>query len=141
MSILSNIFSTGASSLVSSIGEAFDKNFTSDKERLDAKEKLIEQANELVTNLQEAQKQVLLSETSGNWLQRSWRPIIMLSFGFIVVYTYFIQPAFLPQAVKVSDILPEKFWTLLEIGFGGYIIGRSAEKTASSVATIINKKS
>ena len=59
-------------------------------------------------------------EAQGNWLQRSWRPIIMLVFATIVLIgTFFDLPI-------LSDT--SRFWDLLEIGIGGYVIGRSAEK-------------
>ena len=60
------------------------------------------------------------AEAQGNWLQRSWRPIIMLVFATIVLIgTFFDLPI-------LSDT--SRFWDLLEIGIGGYVIGRSAEK-------------
>ena len=42
----------------------------------------------------DSQEEVLKAELSGNWLQKSWRPLIMLGFGFIVMYSKFIAPAF-----------------------------------------------
>lgn len=75
-------------------------------------------------NLNEAKSKIIQSETVGTWLQRSWRPILMLAFGFILIYEYFISSIFsLPKSN-----LPEMFWELLNLGLGGYIIGRSAEK-------------
>ena len=68
----------------------------------------------------QVQSGVLRSEAQGNWLQRSWRPIIMLVFATIVLIgTFFDLPI-------LSDT--SRFWDLLEIGIGGYVIGRSAEK-------------
>ena len=63
---------------------------------------------------------IIQAEAQGNWLQRSWRPIIMLVFATIVLIgTFFDLPI-------LSDT--SRFWDLLEIGIGGYVIGRSAEK-------------
>jgi len=129
-----------ASSLVGKIGDAFDKNFTNKEEKLEAKNKLLAEANSLVSKVLDAQKEILLSETTGNRLQRSWRPIVMIAFAFIVVYSFFIQPAFFPNAVNISKTLPADFWSLLKIGLGGYVIGRSAEKVSHKVANTINKK-
>ena len=78
---------------------------------------------------------VIETETKGNMLQRSWRPILMLSFGFIIIYEYFISKVFsLPSAN-----LPSDFWELLKIGVGGYVVGRSAEKIVTKVNFNKNK--
>lgn len=128
-----------ASALVGKIGDAFDKNFTSKEEKLKAKNELLTEANKLVSQVLEAQKEILLSETTGNKLQRSWRPIVMLAFAFIVVYSFFIQPAIFPNAVNISETLPADFWGLLKIGMGGYVIGRSVEKSSVKIAESIKK--
>jgi uncharacterized membrane protein (DUF106 family) len=138
MGLLGNIIKNEATNLITSVGDAFDKNFTSEEERLAQKNLLLEKANDLLEKLQNAQKEIIMSESTGNWLQRSWRPIVMLMFSFIVVYTYFLQPAFFPNAIKINEILPERFWNLLELGMGGYVIGRSAEKIAGSVANVFS---
>lgn len=58
----------------------------------------------------------------------------MLAFASIVVYNNFIAPAFnLPNSV-----LQPQFWSLLEIGIGGYVIGRSVEKITDKVTDKID---
>ncbi len=70
--------------------------------------------------LNQSQAAIIGAEAQGNWLQRSWRPMIMLVFATIVLIgTFFDLPI-------LSDT--SRFWDLLEIGIGGYVIGRSAEK-------------
>ena len=129
-----------ASSLVEKVGDAFDKNFSNKEEKLEAKTKLITEINSLVSELLQAQKEIINNELSGNWLQRSWRPIVMLLFAFVVFYSYFLQPAFFPNAVNISKILPDQFWDLLTYGMSGYIIGRSAETISKNVGEAIKKK-
>ncbi|BCS87344.1 hypothetical protein PSDVSF_05860 [Pseudodesulfovibrio sediminis] len=76
-----------------------------------------------------AQVQVLVTEMSGNWLQRSWRPILMLVIVAIVANNYLVYPylaLFWPEAPELS--LPPELWQLMKIGVGGYVVGRSAEK-------------
>ena len=63
-----------------------------------------------------AQSVVVREESGGNWLQRSWRPLVMLAFAAVIVAGMFIE---LPM---LSD--GSRFWDLLEIGLGGYIVGR-----------------
>jgi len=77
-------FLTG--NVLKEIGNVIDNIFTNDEERLQAKNELtrIIQSKEL--ELQKMQTDVIVAEANGNWLQRSWRPILMLAFGFIVIY-------------------------------------------------------
>ena len=129
-----------ASGLVGSIGNAFDNNFTSKEEKLEAKNKLLAEANGLVSQVINNQKEVLLSETKGNWLQKSWRPIVMLMFALVVIYSFFLQPAFFPNAIDVAETIPNDFWGLLKVGMGGYVLGRSAEKISSNIGESLLKK-
>ena len=69
---------------------------------------------------------VIEAEMSGNWLQRSWRPILMLSLVVIVINNYILFPYF-PDTLTMLD-LPDELWNLLTIGVGGYVAGRSIEK-------------
>lgn len=135
MKIFSKILNSGISETISAAGGVVDKLTTSDQERMQAKEELTGIVTEFAKSITESQAEVLKAEISGNWLQRSWRPIIMLAFGFIVIYRYFVAPTFgMPMAE-----LPENFWNLLEIGMGGYVIGRSVEKITESIATNMDK--
>lgn len=73
----------------------------------------------------EAKAKVVAAEAEGHsWLQRNWRPITMLVFVYIVAHNYIFAPIF----GLVSLPIPDHMWTLLEIGIGGYVVGRSAEK-------------
>jgi len=90
-------------------------------------EKLLDYESKIV----ELQGQVIIAETKGNWLQRSWRPLLMLAFGFIIIYEYFLSNVLsLPKSN-----LPADFWELLKIGVGGYVVGRSAEKIVPQIFT------
>lgn len=133
MSVLTKIFSSGAKEILEEGGKIVDSLSTNTEEKLKAKNELTTTVLSALNKLQQAQKEVLLSETQGTKLQRSWRPIVMLAFAFIVVYSYFIQPAFFPKAISMTDVIKPEFWELLKLGLGGYVIGRSAEKIASNV--------
>ena len=71
------------------------------------------------------QAAAIREEARGNWLQRSWRPIVMLVFTVIVLAGTFLN---LPILSDTS-----RFWDLLEIVLGGYIIGRGSEQLVSSL--------
>ena len=119
--------------VVGEIGKIIDDLFTTDEERLEAKNKIFQVIQEKELELQKMQTDIIISEAKGNWLQRSWRPILMLSFGFIVIYVKFIAPLF---GFTIPP-LENEFWDLLQLGIGGYVVGRSVEKIAKNVT--INK--
>ncbi|BDD05473.1 3TM-type holin [Aureibacter tunicatorum] len=142
MNILSKLFSKGASEILSKSNDIIDGLSTTDHEKLKAKNELSQIVLGSLNEVQNAQKEIIVTEAQGNWLQRSWRPLVMLSFTFIVIYTYFIQHLF---SIAPQIELPDKFWGLLEVGLGGYVIGRSVEKVATSVTqnvdlTFLKKK-
>ena len=125
-------FLTG--NVLKEIGKVIDNIFTNDEERQLAKNQLVQIIQQKELELQKMQTEIIVAEANGNWLQRSWRPILMLAFGFIVIYVKFIAPLF---DLKIP-ILENEFWNLLQLGIGGYVIGRSAEKIADKVT--INRK-
>lgn len=126
---MKKVFEFITGDIIKSIGGVIDNLFTSDEERIKAKNKVFQILKEKELELRKLQTEVIVTEAQGNWLQRSWRPILMLGFGFIVMYNKFFAPAFgLPNAE-----LEGEFWNLLQLGVGGYVIGRSAEKIAKDV--------
>jgi len=119
------------------IGDVVDELFTSDEERIRAKNEIFKVLKEKELELQRMQTEIILAEAKGNWLQRSWRPILMLSFGFIIIYTKFISQL---STSLITPVLEPEFWELLEIGIGGYVIGRSGEKIVDKLAPIFKNK-
>lgn len=72
---------------------------------------------------------VIRAEAGGNWLQRSWRPMLMILFGLIIANNYVIVPYVLAFGMFVPSLdIPPGMWALLNVGVGGYVVGRSAEK-------------
>ena len=138
MGVLKNLLSGSAKELIGSVTGLIDESFTNDDEKSTAKEKLTTVIFSAFEKLQVLQAGIISKEAQGNSLQRSWRPIVMLMFAFVVVYAYFLQPAFFPNAVSVRSELPEEFWALLKIGLGGYVVGRSVEKIAHTVTQNID---
>lgn len=110
---------------------------TSEEERLEAKQKLYEAQSQVTGKfldyerlLLESQTKIITAEAQGaSWLQRNWRPITMITFLILVVCDSFGLLAFR---------LAEQAWTLLQIGLGGYVVGRSAEKIAPHVMNSTN---
>lgn len=107
------------SGLVSEISSVVDTLAVSSKEKKQIEADLVAAIARQEEALSQSQSSIIQAEAQGNWLQRSWRPIIMLVFATLSIGTFFDLPI-------LSDT--SRFWDLLEIGIGGYVIGRSAEK-------------
>jgi len=88
---------------------------------------------ELITLL-ESQTKIILGEIQGeSWLQRNWRPVLMLTIVAIVANNYLLYPYLSLFWTKAPVLeLPEHLYSLMKIGVGGYIVGRSAEKAIDS---------
>ena len=76
-----------------------------------------------------AQAGIITAEANGHsWLQRNWRPLLMLIFMIIISNNYIIHPylaLFTDKSIALD--IPENMWALLKIGVGGYVVGRSGE--------------
>lgn len=71
---------------------------------------------------------------SQSWLTRSWRPITMLVFVAIIANNYLIAPYL--QVMFHAGLqlaLPPDMWDLLKLGIGGYVVGRTVEKTTTAI--------
>lgn len=75
---------------------------------------------------------ILAEVNSSNTVQRLWRPLIMLGIGAILINTFLVAPyIYALFGVDVSSPLPESLYDLLGLGIGGYVIGRSIEKSVN----------
>ncbi len=112
--------------------ELIDELHTSEDERLTAKGHLLDvqaAAMQRVFDYEkstlEAQANIVNSEAgSEHWLTATWRPITMLTMLTLVVGDAML---WLPNP------LSEDAFMLLQIGLGGYVVGRSAEKIVKVV--------
>lgn len=81
-----------------------------------------------------AAQNIIVTEAKGNWLQRSWRPLLMMEIVFIVGFNFILVPILRMFEMVITPLdLPGQLWTLMEIGVGGYIVGRSGEKVAEKI--------
>lgn len=72
-----------------------------------------------------AAAKIIVAEAQGeSWLQRNWRPLLMVMFGVIIANNYLIVPLFNTP----SALIPPDMWDLLKLGVGGYVVGRTVEK-------------
>lgn len=116
-------------SVLKDVFAGVDSLITSDAEKLALKNKLQEIINEKALESEKIATDIIQTEAKGNWLQRSWRPLTMLTFVGVIVYTKVIAPAF---GFPSTEIEPD-FWALLKLGMGGYVIGRSAEEITKTI--------
>ena len=106
--------------IVGAVSELVDRLTLPAREKKQLETDLLKVFVEWEQRVMEARTEVLTEEARGNWLQRSWRPLVMLTFALIVLVGTFTS---LPILADTS-----RFWDLLEIGIGGYVMGRSGEK-------------
>lgn len=133
MSILS--FLTSA---VAPVANLIDELHTSDEERETLRLGFTKLQNSITSQILALEGQLLQAQTSiivaeaksQSWIARNWRPITMLVFLVLVVCDSFGWLA--------SPLAPQA-WTLLQIGLGGYVAGRSLEKIIPSVKNLTAK--
>ena len=86
---------------------------------------LLDKTLQITLSIVQTQANVITTEASGSILQRSWRPITALTFLILIVLA----------ALNIIDLsmmkVPEPMWKLLMISMGGYIGGRTIEKSVA----------
>jgi len=90
-----------------------------------------------------AAAKIIEAEAKAGWFASSWRPLLMYVLIFILVWNYVIGPVIkVFTGAIISFELPGDVWTLLNVGLGGYVVGRSAESVARTMANrpVINKE-
>lgn len=150
MSFLGDLFSSGASSLVGSIGKAIDDNVTSDEERLILRNELSQISSALQIKVKEIEKEVeltILKEVtkrqeidmmSDSWLSKNIRPMSFIYMLIMTTLFTFTDGNLGKFVVKVPWI---ELWTTLTVAFAVfYAGGRSIEKIKSFVSTRRAKK-
>ena len=119
--------------IVKPFTDLIDNLTTTDEERGKLINELTKIENEFLgkaleyeSKLLDSQSRVVEAEAKGqSWLQRNWRPITMLTFLILVVCDSFGWLAF-----RLSN----EAWTLLQIGLGGYVVGRTGEKIVEKIS-------
>ena len=135
------LFAAPVTELVNSVSGVVDKFVTTDAEKLEAQRKMSElqlsfqaKVMDAQAKFAEQQAEVIKSEAaSQSWMARNWRPILMLTFTYIIAHNYVISPMF--GLAKVD--IPENMWALIELGVGGYVGGRTIEKVAPAIAQAV----
>lgn len=107
------------SGLVGDIGGIINSLSISSTEKKELETKVTQVVYSYAGELAQQQAEIVMKETQGNWLQRSWRPLVMLAFAGVVLLGTVVDIPYLEN--------DSKFWNLIEIGLGGFVVGRSIE--------------
>lgn len=107
------------SGLVGDIGGIINSLSISSTEKKELETKMTQVVYSYAGELTQQQAEIVMKETQGNWLQRSWRPLVMLAFAGVVLLGTVVDIPYLEN--------DSKFWNLIEIGLGGFVVGRSIE--------------
>ena len=116
-------------------GKLIDRLWPDPEQRAQAQLALMELAQKgELTELIERASIVKAEAQSDHWLAATWRPVLMLTFGALIVARWFGWAA--PNLTEAEYL---KLWDIVELGLGGYVIGRSAEKIVPSIATALKR--
>ncbi len=116
-------------------GKLIDRLWPDPQQRAQAQLALMELAQKgELTELVERASIVKAEAQSEHWLAATWRPVLMLTFGALIVARWFGWAA--PNLTEAEYL---KLWSIVELGLGGYVIGRSAEKIVPSIATALKR--
>ena len=127
MSIITKIFSSGATELIKSVVGVIDSLHTSKEEKLAAEEKI---KSMIMGYEAEMQKQVTerwkMDMQSDSWLSKNIRPLVLIFLVVSTVLLVFIDAGVIAFEVKASwvDLLQLVLITVI----GAYFGGRSLEK-------------
>src|SRR5512140_2694356 len=92
--------------------------------RLELQQTLQAAVLERTSEIEKAAAEVVKAEAQGqSWIQRSWRPITMLTFVALIVARWLGW-----SAANLTQEETLKLWDIVQLGIEGYVIGRSAEK-------------
>ena len=72
----------------------------------------------------EASAKIVLAEAQGSWLQRNWRPLLMVTFALLEVVAHW----FGLTAPNIPESVQNSLLNIVMVGVGGYVVGGSGEK-------------
>jgi hypothetical protein len=121
--------------LFSQVASSLFPNAEDELKRLDMQNKLQLALMNNAASLEQAAASIVKAEAeSEHWLAANWRPLMMLTFGALIVARWMGW-----TAPGITEAVELKLWDIIQLGLGGYVIGRSAEKIAPAVAAALKK--
>ena len=118
------------------LGKVVGNLFPDPEQKAKAEAEMLRQLMEHQAQIETAAASIIKAEAeSTHWLAANWRPITMLTFLGLIVARWFGWAA--PSLSEAEYI---KLWSIVEFGLGGYVVGRSVEKIAPSIADALSRK-
>jgi hypothetical protein len=127
-------------SILASVGSTVVKSLFPDpadqQKRDEATQKFTLTIMENAQAIEQAAASIVKAEAaSPHWLAANWRPITMLVFVGLIVARWF---GFAAPNLAEAEYLA--LWDIVQLGLGGYVIGRSAEKIVPMLADALKKR-
>ena len=117
------------------LGKVVGNLFPDPTEKAKAEAEVIRQLLTAQSEIEKAASEIIRTEAaSEHWLAANWRPLTMLVFVALIVARWFGWAA--PNLSQEEYI---KLWSIVEFGLGGYVVGRSVEKVAPSIAQALKR--
>jgi hypothetical protein len=115
------------------LGDLFKRWFPDPAEAAKAQQDMVMALLSQQAALNAAAGDIIKAEAqSKHWLAACWRPILMLTFGGLIVARWLGWSA---PGISEAEVL--KLWDIVQLGLGGYVIGRSIEKVAPQIAAAV----
>jgi hypothetical protein len=115
------------------LGDLFKRWFPDPAEAAKAQQDMVMALLSQQASLNAAAGDIIKAEAqSDHWLAACWRPILMLTFGGLIVARWLGWSA---PGLSEAEVL--KLWDIVQLGLGGYVIGRSIEKVAPQIAAAV----
>jgi hypothetical protein len=117
------------------VGKVVANLFPDPAERAKAEAEALRQLLEHQGEIEQAAAKIIQTEAaSTHWLAANWRPLTMITFTALIVARWmgWVAP-------NLSEAEYLKLWSIIEFGLGGYVVGRSVEKIAPSIAGALKR--
>jgi len=117
------------------VGQIVGSLFPDPTEKAKAEAEAMRQLLAHQADIESAAAKIINTEAaSTHWLAANWRPLTMLVFVGLIVARWFGWAA---PGLQEAEYL--KLWSIVEFGLGGYVVGRSVEKIAPSIASAMKR--
>lgn len=118
------------------LGKIVGNLFPDPEQKAKAEQEVLVQLMQHQQQIETAAAGIIQAEAaSQHWLAANWRPITMLTFLGLIVARWFGWAA--PNLAEAEYI---KLWSIVELGLGGYVIGRSVEKIAPGITDALRRR-
>jgi len=117
------------------VGQIVGSLFPDPTEKAKAEAEAMRQLLAHQSEIESAAAKIIQTEAaSTHWLAANWRPLTMITFTALIVARWmgWVAP-------NLSEAEYLKLWSIIEFGLGGYVVGRSVEKIAPSIATAMKR--